>query len=119
MAEMINSMMNSLRRWWTAPFCHHNMARRHSFGCCHFGIFGWRYFIFRRVAEVLLAAISIIGFVPIYIYSFWTNGWRVAGVHCDYDCDRNRLGSVQFWWISFVIFRGDHVLAVSKNVRVS
>lgn len=72
-------MMNTLRRWWTAPWLPPQYGKAPFFWMLSFGIFGWRYFYIPPSGlEVLLAAISIIGFVPIYIYSFWTNGWRVA-----------------------------------------
>ncbi|TXI91209.1 MAG: sensor histidine kinase [Burkholderiaceae bacterium] len=72
-------MMNTLRRWWSAPWVPPQYGKAPFFWMLSFCIFGWRYiYVPPTDLELLLVALSILGFIPIYIYSFWTNGWRVA-----------------------------------------
>lgn len=72
-------VMNTLRHWWSSPWLPPQYGRAPFFWLLSFGIFGWRYFYVPPSAtEIVLSVLSIAIFLPIYIYSFWTNGWRVA-----------------------------------------
>ena len=120
MAEMINSMMNTTTLVDGAMVAT-TMARHHSLDAVIRHI--WLA-LFLYSAEWLRGAVggdwaSLALYLSISIVSGPMAGAR-CGVHYDYDCDRNRLGPVQFWWIQFVIFAATHVLAVSREAsRVS
>ena len=73
------SVLSQIQALWSRPWVPPQYGKAPFFWMLSFGIFAWPYFYVRPSAtELLLIVLSILVFLPLYIYSFWGKGWRVA-----------------------------------------
>nr|WP_315487072.1 sensor histidine kinase [uncultured Undibacterium sp.] len=73
------SVLSKIQELWSGPWVPPQYGKAPFFWMLSFVIFGWRYiYVPPSTTELLLVILSILVFLPIYIYSFWSNGWRVA-----------------------------------------
>ncbi|WP_230412179.1 sensor histidine kinase [Undibacterium hunanense] len=71
---MSTSIFNHLSPPWVPP----RYGKAPYFWLLSFAIFGMKYFyIAPQAREILLLAASLVFFLPVYFYSFWSSGWRI------------------------------------------
>ncbi len=73
------SVLSKIQALWARPLIPPQYGKAPFFWMLSFAIFAWPYFYQLPSAhELLLVALSILIFLPLYLYSFWAKGWRVA-----------------------------------------
>ena len=73
------SAFSKIQALWSGPWIPPQYGKAPFFWMLSFGIFAWPYFYkLPSATELLMVGLSILVFLPLYIYSFWGKGWRVA-----------------------------------------
>lgn len=87
------------------PWIPANYGKAPYFWLLSFVVFGWKYiYVAPSVLELVLIALSLLFFLPIYFYSFWAHGWRVGASIFVIGCMGIAWANFNFGGSCFVIF---------------
>jgi two-component system sensor histidine kinase DesK len=68
-----------LTKLWASPWIPSRYGKAPYFWMLSFVIFGWKYlYETPSILEVTMILLSLVIFLPLYLYSFWGHGWRVV-----------------------------------------
>lgn len=71
--------VTSLSKLWSRNWLPPRYGKAPYFWLLSFVFFGWKYFhVAPTTLELVLIALSFCAFFPLYLYSFWADGWRAA-----------------------------------------
>ncbi|MBR7801409.1 sensor histidine kinase [Undibacterium fentianense] len=99
------SVLSQLRQFWVAPWIPARYGKAPLFWLLSFVMFGWKFlYATPSSLEVGMVILSIILFLPVYLYSFWVSDWRAAVCIIFLTCLGLAWARFNFGGSSFIIF---------------